>query len=524
MNQPITYKTLHWSLTILLVLVFTGTSISQLDDLHFENLTVEDGLSHGTVQSIYQDHKGYMWFGTEYGLNQYDGYQFNVFQNNPEDSNSIDYNEITFITEDSQDRLWVGTKGSLNYFNRNLSTFIHYQHDPNDANSIAKGAVNAILEDHEGILWVSTPGMLHEFNPVTGVFKRFLAKDHEGNLMGKTGPLYEDSHHNLWVATEKGVRLFDRTKREFSNPLNDNQEYVDEQVAFHMTLIEDQRGDLWVASRGDGLRRFSYSEQTWQHYRHEENNAQSLRSNFVNGLLEDQDGRIWISTGRSGLDYIDIETEVFFHVQSNTTVENSLRTTALNTLFEDKSGGIWIGTWFAGLSYLQKDSQKFQHFKKDESDNSLSSNLVQAVVSDKDGNLWIGTEEGGGLNYYSPKERLFKTIVAPQMVGNKHLGSLNIKSLLCSRTGQIWIGTMEGLDMYDPTTFKWTYYRNDRNDIKSIMPGFVNSLLEDAQGHIWAGISGGGLNRLVPESGTFTYFPYGSEVEGRHETILALIE
>ena len=81
---------------------------------------------------------------------------------------------------------------------------------------------------------------------------------------------------------------------------------------------------------------------------------------------------------------------------------------------------------------------------------------------------------------------------------------------------------MEGLDMYDPLTLKWTHYCNDRDDIKSIMPGFINSLLEDAQGNIWAGISGGGLNRLDPDEGVFTYFPYSSEVEGRYETILTL--
>ncbi len=524
MNLPTTYKIFHRSLLVFLFLVLCGNCISQLDELHFEHLTVEDGLSHGSVRAIFQDHKGYMWFGTEYGLNQYDGYQFKVYQNDPLDSTSIDYNTINYITEDSHHRLWIGTEESLNYLNRDLNTFVRYQHNPDDANSIAKGSVNGVLEDHNGILWVSTPGMLQEFYPETGVFIKYLAKDNEGNLLGQTGALYEDSHHNLWVTTEKGVRLFDRTKKEFSNPLQDHQAFVDEQVAFYMTLIEDQKGDLWVANRGDGIRKFSYSSRTWEHYRHDEHDAQSLRSNFVNGLLEDKDGRIWISTGRSGLDYFDIASETFFHVQSNATDKSSLNAIALNTLYEDQSGGIWIGTWHGGLSYLQKDYRKFQHIKKDISGKSLSSDLVQAVVSDKDGNLWIGTEEGGGLNYYATKEKIFKTIVAPETAGNKHLGSLNIKSLLCSRSGLIWIGTMEGLDMYDPESFKWTHYRNDRNDIKSIMPGFVNSILEDAQGNIWAGISGGGLNRLDPELGTFKYFPYSSEAEGRYETITALIE
>ena len=524
MNRSITNKILQLSLPILLMLALSVTSTSQRDKLHFEHFTVENGLSHGLVRCIYQDHKGYMWFGTHYGLNQYDGYQFKIFQNDPLDSTSIDYNTINFITEDSHGRLWVGTEGSLNYFDSDLNVFTHYQHDPDDSNSLGRGPVHAILEDHNGNLWVSTSEMLHKFDPKTGTFIRYLPKDIDGDLLGKIGALYEDSDNQLWVASEKGVRLFDRTNKQFSNPLNDFQGYVDEQVLFYMTLMEDKNGDLWASRRGDGIRKYSHTDQIWSHYRHQGDNEHSISSNFINGLLEDEDGRIWVSSGRTGLDYFDTESEEFFHIQGDVTDENSLNTKSLNTLYQDNSGGMWIGKWHGGLSYMQKDYNKFEHFKKDGSDNSISSNLVKAVTEDKQGNLWIGTEGGGGLNYFSPKDKVFKTIVAPVTAEKNHLGSLNIKSLLHSRAGKIWIGTMGGLDMYDPTTTKWTHYRNDRNDVKSIMPGFINSLLEDAHGHIWIGITGGGLNRLDPVSGEFTYFPYSSEVKGRYETILWLLE
>lgn len=513
------------SIGLCLALLLVVPAFSQLEDLYFKQLSVEDGLSHGNIQSIFQDHQGYMWFGTEYGLNRYDGYQFTIYQHDPLDSTSIDHKSITCIKEDSQNRLWIGTTKSLNYFNSDQHTFVHYQHDPDNPNSIALGAVKAILEDHTGVLWVSTPGMLHEFQPETGTFIRYQTKEKEGSLLGEIGALYEDSRHNLWVATEKGVRLFDRTNKQFTNPLNDVQGKTDDQVTFFMTLMEDRKGNLWVAKRDAGLRRYNFPTQSWTYYQHEEGNPYSLVSNYVNGLLEDDDGGIWVSTGRAGLNYFDPATGQFHLVNNVTHKDGGLNSKTLNTLYQDNTGGIWIGTWFGGVYYLKKGYKKFKHYRKEAIENGLSANLVQAVAADQQGNLWIGTEGGGGLNFFSRKENTFSRVQAPPTDGNKHLSSLNIKSALCSRSGQIWIGTMEGLDRYDPLSQHWTYYRNDRNDPQSILPGFVLSLLEDAQGYIWAGIAGGGLNRLDPQTATFTHYPYtNSSSASRYEVVNTLLE
>ena len=117
-------------------------------------MTIEDGLSHGTVRAIFQDTRGYMWFGTEYGLNQYNGYEFQVYRHNPSDSTSIDNNSIHSIFEDSQKRMWIGTNESLNYFDRELAIFKSYRAESTSLNGIKSGGIKDILEDENGQLWL----------------------------------------------------------------------------------------------------------------------------------------------------------------------------------------------------------------------------------------------------------------------------------------------------------------------------------------------------------------------------------
>ena len=498
--------------------------IAQPQDLFFKQISVEQGLSHGSVMSIFQDHKGFMWFGTTYGLSMYDGYQFKVYLNNPSDTTTIDNNGITYITEDSKNRLWIGTNESLNLLDWNGNRFIHYRNNKSNSKSISDGPVICVLEDSDQTLWVTTSEVLHEFDPESGNFIRYIPKEEDGKIIGEIGALYEDSRQNLWVATESGIRLFDRKRKLFLNPLNDFQFNKDEQVPFHVSLMEDSRNDLWVGQRGKGLRKYSYSDHKWTFYQHDEDDLNSLSSNYVNGILADEEGGIWISTGREGLVFFDVESEKFYPISNETSDNNWLSTKTLNTLYLDQNGGIWIGTWHGGVNYLVKDFHKILHYEKLKGTNCLSSNLVNAIVGDKSGGLWIGTEDGGGLNYFSLHDKQFTHPKPPYHKSGDHTGSANIKSLLYTRDRKVWIGTVGGLEVFDPENKLWKYYRYDREDSGSILSGFVISLLEDSRGYIWVGLRGGGLNRLSPQTEKFTNYPFSDSSEDTYETILALYE
>jgi len=132
---------------------------AQIPSIKFAHITIDNGLSQSTVISVLQDRKGFMWFGTQDGLNKFDGYSFTIYKYDPFDSTTISDNYIRCIYEDKLGTLWIGTEnGGLNRFNRDKETFERYLHDPNNPNSIANNNIAAISEDEDGMLWIGTRG------------------------------------------------------------------------------------------------------------------------------------------------------------------------------------------------------------------------------------------------------------------------------------------------------------------------------------------------------------------------------
>ena len=240
---------LYFTWLLVIGLLFGNESYTQ-NRLHFEHLSLGDGLTYNTILSICQDKRGYMWFGTPYGLNQYDGYEFKAFRHNPTDSTSIDHNYVSAIFEDSQERLWIGTLNGLNRFDRKLGIFIHYALTAASKNADFSGGINKIIETKDGKIWLTTNEVLQEFNPDNNQFSTYIPKDKAGNYLGEISELFEDSRQNLWICTRAGIRLFDRQQKRFSNPLNDFNQNKSNNVKFFLTMVEDLSGNLWVASRG----------------------------------------------------------------------------------------------------------------------------------------------------------------------------------------------------------------------------------------------------------------------------------
>jgi ligand-binding sensor domain-containing protein len=181
--------------------------------LVFEEISIEQGLSQSIVFCIIQDQKGFMWFGTEDGLNKYDGYTFTVYRHDPNQPNSLSYNEIRTIYEDSSGVLWIGTfYGGLNKFDAEKELFIHYQNDPDDPNSLSHNNVKTVFEDRLGVLWIGTEGGLNKFNRKTGQFTRYLSDPNNPNSLSHNvvRAIYQDQSGLLWIATEGGLNKFDR--------------------------------------------------------------------------------------------------------------------------------------------------------------------------------------------------------------------------------------------------------------------------------------------------------------------------
>ena len=193
--------------------VFSSLPKDQTSTIRFERISAEDGLSQNAVLAILQDRQGFMWFGTEDGLNKYDGYGFTVFKHDPDDRLTLSDDFVSAIYEDRSGVLWVGTRSGLDHFDRVTRTFTHFEHDPNDPRSLGGKWVTAICEDHEGMLWVGTDdGGLDRLDRATNSFVHF--RHDPGDLAtlsdNRVAAIYEDQSGELWIGTDVGLNRFDQ--------------------------------------------------------------------------------------------------------------------------------------------------------------------------------------------------------------------------------------------------------------------------------------------------------------------------
>ncbi len=145
-------------------------------NIKFDRISLEEGLSQSVINTILQDSKGFMWFGAQDGLNRYDGYEFKVYKNDPDNPGSLSVNFINVIYEDSSGVLWVGTRGGgLNQFDRESDRFTHFMADSENKQSLGSNFINAIFEDSDGHLWIGTSGGgLNRFDRETQEFVKYL--------------------------------------------------------------------------------------------------------------------------------------------------------------------------------------------------------------------------------------------------------------------------------------------------------------------------------------------------------------
>jgi len=473
----------------------------------FDHISLEKGLSQSTVNAIIQDRQGFMWFGTEDGLNRYDGYNFVVYRNNSLDSHSISDNRILALCEDSDGDIWIGTfRGGLNRYVRDKDTFIRYKHEPSNPRSLSGSSVSAVEQDSAGALWIGTwGGGLNRYDAKSDSFLRFRHNPAEPNSLvdDRVTSLCIDKTGRLWVGTWGGANKLNLTVAEGSFSLGARFDRLgNAQVT---TIYGDKSGDVWVGTLNTGLIRYDSKTKVVTSYRNEKNNIKSLSSGGVKCILEDRRGDLWIGTYDGGLNRFDRSANIFFHFQSMPEDVYSLSDNQIHSLCEDRTGRLWIGTGASGLNLYDPDKRKFVHnFQVPSDPQSLSSNVVRALTEDSRGDLWVGTL-GGGLNRYDKKGGGFAHFRYAQN-NPAGISSNSILSLREDRFGLLWIGTdYKGLDRYDRHANKFVHFRHNPDDSLSLSNNVILSIYEDRGGYLWVGTAGG-LNRLDRNAQTFLHY------------------
>ncbi|MBN1349959.1 histidine kinase [candidate division KSB1 bacterium] len=479
---------------------------AQQQDLKFTNITIEDGLSHSKVNCIHQDSQGFLWFGTNEGLNKYDGYNFTVFQPDPDNPQSISANLIRCILEDSKGNFWIGTEaGGLNRYDRNFKTFIHFIADSSSEIQLSGNNINSIIEDDRGNLWVGTDQGLDRFDPEQGKILNFrpYAEMSDHQSVNEVIVVYKDRFGKLWIGTlGGGLCFFDPEGHTFSyfrHDKNDPHSIGDDEIH---SIAEDTQGNLWIGTTNGGLNRFDQKTKRFDHFYPGRDNPESTT---IRSILDDGRGNLWIGN-RSGLYNFDRNSHQFTYFAHNPNNPYSLAQNSVWTIFKDAKGDLWFGTR-GGLSYLNTSNLPFIHFRADANNRRcLNKQAVYAILEDRNGDIWFGTEHGG-LNYLSRQTGWF-TYFMYDINNPNSLSVNNIKSLLEDRNGNLWIGTYNGgLNMFDRKNNRFIKYRHNEHEPTSLTNDNVMALVADKHGTIWIGTDGGGLDRFDRKTQNFVHIP-----------------
>ncbi|MCP3956308.1 MAG: response regulator [bacterium] len=547
----------------------TPAQVHQADSTQrqFDHLLPEHGLSSATVYSILQDRTGFLWLGTEGGLNRYDGYSFEVFRHDPTDPGSVASDDISFLLEDSEGILWLATWGSgLDRFDPVTESFQHFrsgtgrsgtgrsedQGAPDEASGdgLQDDRVQHVLEDSRGELWVGTfSGGLSRFDRATGVFETYRSSPQDPTSLcdDRVWRIEEDSAGDLWLGTGKGLCRFDRqagTFERFRHVAEDPSSLSDDVVR---TLAFDRSGALWVGTAG-GLDRFDREAGTFERFLA---GPEALSHDVITAIYEDSRERLWIGTRGGGLNLFDRTSGKWSRWRHDPTDPASLSDDDVRTIFEDRTGVLWVTTRQGGLNKLDLEPAKFERSHDLEGPRSLGSDRVRGFAEDTSGRLAVATAEGVVLEAASgsydhlrsgdgtvgilPSSDVHAVIVdrrgalwvaagrsglhrlpeaGTALVTYRHdpedprsLVDDQVTALVEDRTGVLWVGTVSGLDRLDPSGEPvFEHYLHQGDDAASLSEDFVTALYVDRGGSVWVGTHSGGLNRLDPATGGFERF------------------
>lgn len=485
---------------ILIVMVSPSPLLAE-EYVIFEAVDQGEGLSNRAVSSIVKDSKGFLWFGTQGGLNRYDGYSFKVYKKKPFDSNSLSHDLVQTLHMAADDVLWIGTYQGLNRFDLKNEKFTRYRHIPGDTSSLSNDVVVSILQDGKDRLWVGTLNGLNLFDSESGTFKHYYHDPEQPNSLSNNTvrSLHEDRKGRIWVGTYGGLNQYREESDDFVAYRHDKQDPSTIASDNVMSIAQNQAGELWLGTwGGGGLSKFDIQSGEAINFTLEDNRSY---------VLNVQDERyVYVGTWGGGLISFDRRQGSSVQYKHSTHAAGSISHDIVYSLFLDESGVLWVGTNGGGINKMKRPDNEFSYWENDPDDPaSLSAGKVTAVAEDFKSQLWIGTYNGG-LNRYDPQNgRMIRYRHDPETAGT--LSNDIVTSIYEDSRQNLWVTTNDGLNRY--TRHTDSFERCFGLDAEISLPGqIVYAVTEDFDGSLWFGTYNNGLMHYDPESGEASYFSH----------------
>ncbi len=518
--------------SLLLFSIFLLLHIASIcaQPLTFRHYGVSEGLSSNTIYCTAQDQFGFMWFGTEDGLNKFDGYSFHHFEYNPTDTTTIPNNVIRALLVDSENNLWVGTDEGLCVFNQVHGKFTRFHTDTASESKISNNHITSLAEYGDNIFIGTNGGGVNIYNKQTKQLIR-LNRNEKIPLGQFITALATDANGNLWIGSSgRGLIRYniDQMKSIFyaSNPADRNS--ISENYIASI-YVSKKSNTVWVGTLNGGLNKLDPTTGQFTIYNNEAGNDASLSQNSVFSIAEDNFGALWVGTLGGGLNVMNTATGRFTRYQNSPNNPSSLTNNTVWSVMIERSGTLWIGTTY-GLNTYDRSQIKFRTTTIEE---SLNSNVF-AVCSGEEQSLWVGIM-GNGLAHLNKFHHNTKTYRVADGLPSEYVTALclNTQNMLFVGTNEgtailsdasqkllslklpgaskayitaifedsnktIWIGTM-GFGVYRVKSALLTGSITAEK-VQGINNNWITSFAEDASGNIWIGTRGGGVNILKKDA------------------------
>lgn len=469
-------------------------------------ISLNEGLSQGTVNSILQDSQGYIWLGTQDGLNRLNGYDIKVYAFDPENPDTLPNNAINDLYESPREKgvIWMMTDIGVCRYSARLEIMLSRRNGNGLSDVVDRAELQCIREDEEGYLWMGGPGL--------GLFRWDRHKKEMRlfkNIPGAPPLLASDTVHImefdrrgfLWLGTPVGgLTRFDpktgrsRIFRPFSGGLEGNR--IDD-------ILCDRDGVVWIAARSSHVVKAEGDKLSWDHpepFHKITFPGISGKVPQAEALFEDRDGRLWFAGEAIGIYCLDKVSGSWNRYIVNPDNLPGSAAMSVTRLYQDNSGSLWIGAFSMGVIRLDIISRNFRSFQPYHGEmHGLRHKEIWAISPARRGGYWIGTD--GGLYHFDLTAGRF--VLFPhnfQFPGNPEHTRVNSVLDEDCKGGDLWIGADGGgLYRYSAERQRFFHYPPNPADANGLPHGTITCMTRDREGGLWMGTLYGGVSCIFPE-------------------------
>ncbi len=454
-EKLLSYKKINIIFSALIFFSFLTNSFGQFDKVKL--FTVNDGLSQNSIQAQYYDSQGYLWAGTEDGLNRYNGYEFKKFYSIRGDSNSLIYPDITTFLEPSFEKgvIWIGTRNGLSRYIKGKNRFENYNFGLCDTLQSGYNEIISLRESKyfKRTVWVTTRNGLVKFSADNNKYERMLTNCVDSRFASKLEVAdVVERGKILWVVSSRGLIKYDLSDNSIKI-FNRKNSSLDFEYLSSLFIDENEPDKFWIGTFSNIIYTFDAKTETFDKITFKLSNVGGYNPVAFIGRF---DKYMIIGTNGAGLKWLDKEKMIFEEKPFN---EQNYRLSAhiCNNYVIDKSGILWVGTQ-GGLAKMNPLGKKFKKISKLHSENKKATeDDVWAFCEDNTSEncVWIGSDNGGILKFDYVKQEFQKVNNVFKKINYKR----NIFSLESGKDGILWMGTFDGLVKVDLTNEKFNWIR-----------------------------------------------------------------